>query len=110
MFCLKNGKCWPAVSGPGGKGALPPGVYTITENAKPVDRNNPQLPKFCDALGNCWWAPIEPDFDAGGRGHFGIHPDGEDAGTAGCIGLTDKDTTDAYQTLRNAKGKKILVK
>ena len=107
MFCLKNGKCWPAVSGPLKKGALPPGVYTITGNAVAIGKDDP---RYCDEKGNCWWVPIEADFDAGGRGHFGIHPDGGDAGTQGCIGLTNRDTNDAYHALKNAKGQKIYVK
>lgn len=53
--------------------------------------------------------PIEPDFDTGGRGHFGIHPDGGPQGTRGCIGLTGDDTSDAFKVLQNAQGAKILV-
>ena len=102
-FCLKNGKCWPAVSGPKGKGALPPGVYTITGNPVAVSD-----PKFCDKSGNCWWVPIEPDFDAGGRGSFGIHPDGGKPGTRGCIGLADSDTTDARDALGQHRDKKFM--
>ena len=110
MFCLKNGKCWPAVSGPWNKGALPQGVYTITGNAVTVPPEHEKYPSFCDRNGNCWWVSIEPDFDADGRGGFGIHPDGNSPGTAGCVGLADEDTTDARKALGNAKGQKILVR
>jgi hypothetical protein len=66
--------------------------------------------RYCDDSGNCWWVPIEPDFDAGGRGGFGVHPDGHGDGTLGCIGLTGADTTGVRDALGAAKGQKINVK
>lgn len=101
-----GGKCWPTVSGPHGKGRLPSGVYTISGNATPVPSNQTS---YCDNKGNCWWVPLKPNFDAKGRSGFGIHPDGNVPGTLGCIGLTDDDTSDAYEAFKNAKGQKIRV-
>lgn len=41
---------------------------------------------FCDNAGNCWFLLITPQF-ATNRSGIGIHPDGRNKGTKGCIGI-----------------------
>ncbi|WP_338669199.1 hypothetical protein [Pseudodesulfovibrio methanolicus] len=108
-LCVKGGPCFACVSGPHGKGALPKGIYTVVGDLVSLERCEENA-GFCDKAGNCWWVPIAPDFDAKGRGHFGIHPDGNIPGTKGCIGLTAPDTGEAKEFFENVKGQKVLVK
>ena len=101
-----NGKpinSWPAGSGPWGSGQLPPGKYTLPSSPVPVPPDHPRRSSYCDYAGNCWWQPITPNFPTNRTG-FGIHPDGNVPGTAGCIGATDKDTTSLWDALRNDQG------
>ena len=109
-LCMKGGPCFTAVSGAKRTKPLPPGVYTIMGNAVTVPESNKKYPSFCDQKWNCWWVKIVPNLDAGGRSGFGIHPDGNVSGTAGCIGLTDDDTTESREFFTNIKGQPILVK
>ncbi len=94
---------WPAVSGPWGKGQLPKGEYTLSSPPVLVPPSHPKQSAYCDSVGNCWWQPIEPNFQTG-RTELGIHPDGNVPGTAGCIGASDKDTTSLLDALRNDQG------
>ncbi len=93
---------FPAVSGPHGQGALPPGTYTT---AGPVVNipNTPGNASFCDPSGNCWWQPLTPQFSTPrgqpGNGRFGFHPDGGVPGTSGCIGATQQNTSGAQGAL-----------
>jgi len=50
-LCIKGGPCFPCGSGPLGKGALPPGVYTITGNAVAISSDDV---RYCDSNGHCW--------------------------------------------------------
>lgn len=76
-----------AVSGPHGLGALPLGRYKIPMGAL-SDRSG-QAP-YCDSRNNCWFQFINPQFSTL-RTDLGVHPDGNVAGTEGCIGLLDSD-------------------
>ena len=101
-----NGKpinSWPAGSGPWGSGQLPPGNYTLPSPPVPVPPDHRRRSSYCDYAGNCWWQLITPNFPTNRTG-FGIHPDGNVPGTAGCIGATDRDTTSLWDALRNDQG------
>ncbi len=65
---------------------------------------------YCDKKNQCWWCPIVPRFDAGGRGGFGIHPDGGKGGTAGCIGIKMQDSSSIRNFLEKNFGGILLVK
>jgi hypothetical protein len=96
-------KSWPAVSGPWGKGQLPPGDYTLTSPPSTVSKSNRKHSSFCDSVGNCWWQPIKPKFPTNRKG-LGMHPDGNKPGTEGCIGATDKDTRNLRDELTRNQG------
>src|SRR5688572_10627148 len=93
-----TGGSWSAVSGPHGRGALPKGTYRIGA-AVALDREAPNA--YRDRAGFAWWCPITPSFSTDRTG-LGIHPDGNVPGTEGCIGVTERDTRDAYEALRFA--------
>jgi hypothetical protein len=109
----RNGKkahgtlTWPSkglsssvVSGDSGHDAINVGTWTgIAFQERPNDT------PYCDASGNCWFSVFQ---DAYGRTGMGIHPDGgaPDA-TAGCIGLSDGDTS-AWHDALNAVGGVII--
>jgi hypothetical protein len=86
-----NGKNYTAVSGPFGDGKLPTGDYEIRvrEAVEGATLSSP----YC-AGGVCFFIPIIPLFNAKGRTGFGIHPDGNVAGTKGCIGISSSDAKD----------------
>lgn len=100
-----------ATSGGFGKGALPQGIYQTKGPVSnvPTDRRG-----FCDRADNCWWQPISP---IGGyptlSGHesgLGIHPDGRDPGTSGCIGVGGSNTSLVEDALRRLRvGLPVLV-
>jgi hypothetical protein len=81
-----------AVSGPYGNGYLPNGTYIAARN-KMLDK--PSGSPYCDKNDKCWMQPMDPNFSTS-RTDLGIHPDGNVAGTQGCIGLKDKDTKPWY--------------
>jgi len=83
-----DGQSYSAVSGPHGRGALPPGDYEIKVR-EAVEGSSLASP-YC-AGGACFFIPIEPMFNAKGRTGFGIHPDGNVSGTNGCIGIIADD-------------------
>ncbi|NNJ24650.1 hypothetical protein [Alienimonas chondri] len=96
----------PAVSGPHGKGALPTGEY-IAQRSKLLDRDG--MPAYCDPAGSatpqghCWFQVFD-DADHTDRTDLGVHPDGNVAGTEGCIGLQDKDTKPWYDAFYAVSG------
>lgn len=100
---------WPANSGPWGNGQLPPGDYTLNGGPSAVPPSHPDYNSYCDGSGNCWWQPITPNFETN-RDGLGIHPDGGTAGTAGCIGATNQNTQDIYNTLNNNPGLPLNVR
>ena len=95
---------WPARSGPFGKGPAPPGLYRVGPAVMWAESEEP----YTDQTGLCWWAPLAPKFKTK-RGGLGIHPDGNVPGTAGCIGLTEPNTRDAYEFLRFCKSRENAV-
>lgn len=89
---------WPAknltisgVSGPHGNGFLPAGEYTA-KRSKLLDKNEPA---YVDNQGKGWMQVLEPNFTTP-RTDLGIHPDGNVAGTEGCIGIQPDDTKAWY--------------
>lgn len=77
---------WPAKSGPHGKGFLPPGEYGIDWKHCAEGKGLERPYRVGDVA---FWVPLvnSAEADAEGRGHFGIHPDGNVPGTAGCVGI-----------------------
>ncbi|RME58823.1 RHS repeat-associated core domain-containing protein, partial [Candidatus Parcubacteria bacterium] len=97
------GKSWIGISGPWGKGMLPKGRYALPGAPVKVPPSHPRQASFCDPLGNCWWQPIKPLFPTD-RSGLGIHPDGNKPGTAGCIGIKARDTSDLFEALTRDHG------
>jgi hypothetical protein len=101
-----------AASGPYGNGALPAGTYRAQRkkmlDKKPSDEHG----AYCDGQRKCWMQPMDAE-PANGRTELGIHPDGNVAGTEGCIGLKDKDTKvwyDAFHGVGQGSSTTIEVK
>lgn len=104
-----DGRYWAARSGGHKKGTIPDGFYQIGSPRAPWNSNkNP----FKDDKGFAWFCPTTSGYmtELLGRDAFGIHPDGGTAGTAGCIGLTDKDTRSAHDALRDTSVKVLIVR
>lgn len=80
-----NGRSYRAVSGPFKVGALEPGRYRVEINnvVTNID-NNIGLQDPITKQG--WFIPITPLFNSDRTG-LGIHPDGGNPGTEGCIGI-----------------------
>ena len=85
----------PAVSGPFDRGALPLGRYLLWRDKMLDKSQTDQHGAYCDSTGKCWMQPMDPETQ-NGRTQLGIHPDGNDTGTQGCIGLSIKDTSAWY--------------
>lgn len=99
---------WPANSGPHGLGTLPEGEYSLGGPPVDVPPDHPSQSSFCDSSGNCWWQPVTPNFPTD-RSGFGIHPDGNVPGTAGCVGATDDDTSGLRDALAGDQGPLTVV-
>lgn len=69
------------VSGPYGRGSLPPGQYKGDNIRKRKDNRGMR----CNAEG--WSLDIEPENFSTDRTDLRIHPDGNRPGTLGCIGV-----------------------
>jgi RHS repeat-associated protein len=87
-----------------GQGRTPDGRYEITQPTHPRDDSD----SFCDEKGNCWSVPMDPQFKTPNdrcpsSEPCSIHPDGGSPGTAGCTGLTDKDTKKFKDLIDKAK-------
>ena len=74
---------YQAVSGPYGKGALPPGFYTIEVRHVIDSQLLRESFRHADS-GVAFFIPITPRFNTE-RSGFGIHPDGGQVGTRGCV-------------------------
>jgi hypothetical protein len=87
----------PAISGPHGNGALPAGTYSALRENMLDKEDDPKAASYADShgtkRGHCWMLPIS---NFGVRTDLGIHPDGGDVGTQGCIGLRIKDSKPWY--------------
>lgn len=79
-----------AVSGPYGKGTLPPGFYDV-KRRHVVSSSTLSEPFRHSESGRAFFIPIWPRFDTE-RSGFGIHPDGGVHGTRGCIGLQGSES------------------
>jgi hypothetical protein len=102
VWPAKSGK-WKAKSGPYGLGALPSGIYTLGRT-EITSYTTSIGSAFKDGTGKGFFIPIYPGFtttrgSTGGR--LGIHPDGNVPGTAGCIGITDRDTSSFFNTIKS---------
>jgi RHS repeat-associated protein len=85
---------YPGISGPWGKGPLPPGDYTGDALRRRPDNRSMQ----CDGRG--WSLNLDPDFETD-RTLLRVHPDGRVAGTEGCIGVACSMSDDLYNDLKN---------
>jgi hypothetical protein len=80
-----NGRSYRAISGPFRKGTLEVGKYRI--ETKKVVTNILDRPGFQSSVASGgWFIPLVPLFDSDRYG-LGIHPDGGQKGTEGCIGI-----------------------
>ncbi|MFN8996504.1 MAG: RHS repeat-associated core domain-containing protein [Pseudomonadota bacterium] len=84
----------PAVSGPWGKGRLPPGTYKGDNLRR---RTNKAM--VCED-GNGWSLDLDPKFKTD-RDLLRIHPDGNVPGTEGCIGPDCRYQQQVYDALRD---------
>jgi hypothetical protein len=82
-----NGKGYSAVSGGYGQGELPNGLYHVNVRGAVAGSH---LAAGFKAGGAGFFIPIEHNTDAS-RSGLGIHPDGNDPGTLGCIGIAASD-------------------
>ena len=87
----RYGVGWSAVSGPFGNGALPVGRYTCTNLHT---RTTPAMKK--EGVG--FSVDLNPQFKTN-RTLLRIHPDGNVAGTQGCIGITE-EVRECYHALK----------
>ena len=96
LIAVDKNERWPAVTGPWGKGAAPPGEYMIQKATRLKDckKNRP----YRDKAGNVWFAKLTPTFETDRTG-LGIHPDGNVPGTLGCVGVTCDDTSALFALL-----------
>src|SRR5262249_8605518 len=88
---------------------LPAGrYYTDVDELKRATSHHYCKPGYTDACGFPWFlhiirsdSGIAPTSDAKQkRSQFGIHPDGGNPGTKGCIGLLAADTKPIYRVLK----------
>jgi len=84
-----------AVSGPYGNGPLPPGEYVTSTTLAPNAGH--YFPSgFRLDSGTAYGVKLEPQFPTS-RGGLWIHPDGNVAGTLGCIGVAPQDAERFWQ-------------
>jgi hypothetical protein len=62
-----------------------------------------------DPSGNMWFVPLMPTVPFDQRDGFGIHPDGGDLGTHGCIGIMAQDTSSLRELLYKSRGQLLQV-
>jgi len=111
VVCRNNGTREvevPAISGPSGNGAISDGVYIVHAPYRALTGEghcgckkeggsgsccvNP----FDFSIRSCWFALIT---NTPGRWGLGIHPDGGNPGTAGCIGVNTGYADEIYDRL-----------
>ena len=88
---------YSAISGPYGNGALENGDYEVGRVGAPRNPSSAYIDE-----GVAFTVDLEPTFDTG-RTLLRIHPDGNVAGTAGCVGLTGctaDELTTFYSNMR----------
>jgi hypothetical protein len=113
---IKSNRVWKATSGmpgrhkpiaPGNSFEVPKGSLMAGEEGHgvPCDRKY-AIPPFSyrDQMGFSWFLWL-------GQGNLGIHPDGNVPGTLGCIGVTENDTKELFELIREInRSRKINVK
>ncbi|NEN23578.1 murein L,D-transpeptidase [Cryomorpha ignava] len=80
-----NGRSYRAISGPFRNGTLETGKYRI-ETKKVVSNILNKVGFQSSGSNQGWFIPLSPLFDSNRFG-LGIHPDGGQKGTEGCIGI-----------------------
>jgi hypothetical protein len=103
-----NGRRWPAVSGPWGRGHLETGSYTISNCGIRTNNDSKKKKAMSDIAGNFWSCNIKPNFHSS-RKNLRIHPDGNVYGTEGCIGIRQADTLEVLNALENSSDDEIRV-
>jgi len=98
-----GGMRWDAISGPFQKGHLPVTTYKIS------DCRLREKTSMTDDAGNAWSCNIDQSTDPS-RTLLRIHPDGNNEGTLGCIGISEKDTTSVYNALKNSNDTTLIVR
>jgi len=102
------GGMWKARSGSSNFAALENGPYTAppfalmtgTEKVAGVPFDKKYAKKsFVDTNGFGWFMWLGKTEQ--GKSGLGIHPDGNDPGTEGCIGITERDTRPLFEKLRS---------
>lgn len=80
-----NGRSYRAISGPFKNGTIETGKYRI-ETKKVVSNIIDKAGFQSSGSNQGWFIPLIPLFDSN-RSGLGIHPDGGQKGTEGCIGI-----------------------
>ncbi|MCA9475042.1 MAG: hypothetical protein KC563_04425 [Nitrospira sp.] len=105
------GKTWRVRSGGKSDAALKSKVYTVpplalmvgTEQASgAIHHSKYDRDCFKDQNGLGWFLWL-------GEGGLGIHPNGNDAGTQGCIGIVNSCTRDLFDLLRERSNQALSV-
>ena len=82
-----RGESYRIRTGPFGKGPIPPGRYGVSSRITDDDSIGRG---FTDAHGDAWFIGLDAPQGVS-RSGFGLHPDGGQPGTKGCIGLQGDD-------------------
>jgi|GEM_PF-1904039 len=91
---------WEAISGPYGKGPLPPGEYRVCNLRRRFDNRG-----MFDPDGFGWCTDLKYLSGKTDRTDLEIHPDGGIGGTKGCVGIKG-NTRDLYELLKAYFGQK----
>ena len=86
-----DGVSYEAISGPWQKGVLPNETYTVKKYNVVASSDEAG---YKSSTGKGWFIPLKQPANVK-RSGFGIHPDGNVEGTAGCIGLVG-DAADEF--------------
>jgi len=96
------------ISGKWGKGTLPIGIYAILP---PEIVDDTEANKAYKGKTKCWYARLIPLTKVEGRDGLLIHPDGNVAGTLGCLGIAKSEDDDRlFDILSKNNGGKLIVK
>ena len=88
-----DGKVYNAISGPWNRGVLPNGTYTVKKYNVVASAT---ADSFKSPSGKGWFIPLKQPANIK-RSGFGIHPDGNVEGTAGCIGLVGAEADSFWE-------------
>ncbi len=99
---------WKARSGPHGLNHLPAGLYEVARDE--ITPYTEQIdPGFRDKSGKGFFVPLYPKFKES-RDGFGVHPDGNDPGTEGCIGISKNAKKFHDEMAKIAPGKSLTLR